>query len=478
MSNLKKQAISGVVWTFAQQFSVQFINFGVQIILARLLMPQDFGLVAMIMVFISIGQTLMDGGMTSSLIRMKRPDQLDYSTVFVANFIVSLGIYLFVFAIAPLIADFYNQETLKNILRVFALTFVIRSFVAVHVAKLTKEMNFKTQMRLQIPSTIIGAIVGVVLAYKGYGVWSLVWLNLIQTIVFTIQNWIFIKWRPSFIFNKKRFKYHFNFGYKLTLSALLDSIYNDGYRIVIGKFFSPIQVGYFNQAETMRLFPVQQIGTVMGKVTYPLFSNIQGDEKLQSAYKTTMKLVLFVVIPVMLTLILVAKEGFLFLFGEKWLPAVPYFKILAIASIVRPISVYNLNILKVKGRSDLFLKVEVIKKIIGVVAIFSGIPFGVIGMVISLTGVSFLFTAINMLYCGKLIAYPLWSQIKDISKLFVIGLITFSISYFVYIFAIKNIKINLVVIGTITTLFFALYFLQIWFFERELVKQLKSIIKK
>src|SRR5690606_30858750 len=195
-------------------------------------MPQDFGLVAMIMVFISIGQTLMDGGMTSSLIRMKRPDQLDYSTVFVANFIVSLGIYLFVFAIAPLIADFYNQETLKNILRVFALTFVIRSFVAVHVAKLTKEMNFKTQMRLQIPSTIIGAIVGVVLAYKGYGVWSLVWLNLIQTIVFTIQNWIFIKWRPSFIFNKKRFKYHFNFGYKLTLSALLDSIYNDGYRIV------------------------------------------------------------------------------------------------------------------------------------------------------------------------------------------------------------------------------------------------------
>lgn len=285
MSNLKKQAISGVIWTFAQQFSVQLINFGVQIILARLLMPEDFGLIAMLMVFISIGQFLMDGGMTSSLIRMKEPKQVDYSTVFVTNFGVSLIIYTLVFITAPFIADFYGQELLKNILRVFALTFVIRSLVAVHVAKLTKEMNFKTQMKLQIPSTIIGAIVGVVMAYSGYGVWSLVWLNLTQTIVFTIQNWFFIKWKPSLMFDKNIFKYHFNFGYKLTLSGLLDTIYNDAYRIVIGKFFSPAQVGFFNQAETMRLFPVGQIGSVIGKVTYPLFANIKTDAELKNAYK-------------------------------------------------------------------------------------------------------------------------------------------------------------------------------------------------
>lgn len=477
MSNLKKQAISGVVWTFAQQFSVQLINFGVQIVLARLLMPQDFGLIAMIMVFISIGQVLMDSGMTSSIIRMKNPDQIDYSTVFVTNFLISIVIYIFIFLGAPFVAKFYDQILLKDILRVFALTFVIRAFVAVHVAKLTKEMNFKTQMKLQVPSTIIGALVGITMAYSGYGVWSLVWLNLVQTTVFTIQNWFFIKWRPSFVFNKRRFKYHFNFGYKLTLSALLDAVYNDGYRIVIGKFFSPAQVGYFNQAETMRLFPVQQIGTVMGKVTYPLFSNIEGDEKLRSAYKTTMKLVLFIVIPIMLILILVAKEGFVFLFGEKWLPAVPYFKILAIASIIRPISVYNLNILKVKGRSDLFLKVEIIKKIIGVVAIFSGIPFGVTGMVISLTGVSFLFTAINMLYCGKLIVYPLWAQIRDVSKLFIIGLVTFSISYLVYIYISEHTHSNMLLIMVISVFFAIIYFIQILFFEKELVKQLKSIIR-
>lgn len=478
MNSLKKQAVSGVIWTFAQQFSVQLINFVVQIILARLLMPEDFGLIAMLMVFISIGQTLMDGGMTSSLIRMKKPDHLDYSTVFVANFMVSIGVYIFVFAIAPFVADFYEQEVLKNILRVFALTFVIRAFVAVHVAKLTKEMNFRTQMKLQIPSTIIGAILGVVLAFNGYGVWSLVFMNLVQTIVFTIQNWIFIKWRPSLVFDKIRFKYHFNFGYKLTLSALLDSIYNDAYRIVIGKFFSPAQVGYFNQAETMRLFPVQQIGTVMGKVTYPLFSNIDGDEKLRSVYKTTMKLVLFVVVPVMLILILIAKEGFTLLFGDKWIPAVPYFQILAIASIIRPISVYNLNILKVKGRSDLFLKVEVVKKVIGLVTIALGFPFGVMGLVISLTCVSFLFTAINMIYCGKLIDYSFWIQVKDISMLFVIGFISFFISYLIYNYLLRDISVEIAIIAIIGTLYLTIYFLQIWIFEKELVKQLKSIIRK
>lgn len=478
MSNLKKQAISGVIWTFAQQFSVQLINFGVQIILARLLMPEDFGLIAMLMVFISIGQFLMDGGMTSSLIRMKEPKQVDYSTVFVTNFGVSLIIYTLVFITAPFIADFYGQELLKNILRVFALTFVIRSLVAVHVAKLTKEMNFKTQMKLQIPSTIIGAIVGVVMAYSGYGVWSLVWLNLTQTIVFTIQNWFFIKWKPSLMFDKNIFKYHFNFGYKLTLSGLLDTIYNDAYRIVIGKFFSPAQVGFFNQAETMRLFPVQQIGSVMGKVTYPLFSNIDGEDKLRSAYKTTMKLVLFVVIPIMLILILIAEEGFVLLFGEKWLPAVPYFQILAIASIIRPISSYNLNLLKVKGRSDLFLKVEVIKKVIGIIAIAISLPFGVMGLVISLTAVSFLFTTINMFFCGKLINYPLLAQVKDISKLFVFGIITYLISYLTYISIIKNLETNILIILAVSLLFFFLYLPLIWFFEKNLVKQIKSIIKK
>src|SRR5690554_5657907 len=475
---LKKQAVSGVVWTFAQQFSVQLINFGVQIILARLLMPEDFGLIAMLMVFISTGQFLMDGGMTSSLIRMKEPKQVDYSTVFVTNSGVSIIIYALVFIAAPFIADFYGQELLKNILRVFALTFVIRSLVAVHVAKLTKEMNFKTQMKLQIPSTIVGAIVGVIMAYSGYGVWSLVWLNLTQTIVFTIQNWIFIKWRPSLIFDKNIFKYHFNFGYKLTLSGLLDTIYNDAYRIVIGKFFSPAQVGFFNQAETMRLFPVQQLGTVLGKVTYPLFSNIKDDIQLKSAYKQTMKLVLFAVVPMMMILIVVGKELFLFLFGEKWLPAVPYFQILAFASVIRPITTYNLNVLKVKGRSDLFLKLEVYKKIIGAIAIIIALPYGIMTLVISYTIVYYLMNFLNMIYSGRLINYGIAEQFKDCYKIYLNGLFCLGVTYVIReSFFIGNLS-NFGILMLVTLIFLALYLFITYIIDKELLLILRKIKKK
>jgi len=473
--SLKQQAISGIIWTFAQQFSVQIINFGVQIILARLLMPDDFGLIAMIIVFISIGQRLMDGGMTTSLIRTKNPDQLDYSTVFVTNFIVSIGIYLLIFVAAPFIASFYDQEVLKNILRVYALTFVIRSFVAVHVAKLTKEMNFKTQMKLQVPSTILGAIVGVTMAYMGYGVWSLVWLNLAQTIVFTIQNWLFIKWKPSLVFNKRRFKYHFNFGYKMTLSGLLDTVYNDAYRIVIGKFFSPASVGFFNQAETMRLFPVQQLGTVLGKVTYPLFSNLKDDIQLKSAYKQTMKLVLFIVVPMMMILVVVGKELFLFLFGEKWLPAVPYFQILAFASVIRPITTYNLNVLKVKGRSDLFLKLEVYKKIIGAIAIIIALPYGIMTLVVSYTIVYYLMNLLNMIYSGRLINYGIAEQLKDCYKIYLNGLICLGVTYIIRDSFFVDTLSNFGILIFITLIFIALYLFITYIIDKEVLFILRKI---
>lgn len=441
-------------------------------------MPEDFGLIAMIMVFISIGQTLMDSGMTSSIIRMKRPDQLDYSTVFVTNFIISLGIYLLVFLGAPFVASFYSQPLLKDILRVFALTFVIRAFVAVHVAKLTKEMNFKTQMKLQVPSTIVGAIVGVAMAYWGYGVWSLVWLNLTQTFVFTIQNWVFIPWRPSFVFNKRRFRYHFNFGYKMTLSGLLDTVYRDIYTIVIGRYFSPSLVGFFNQAETMRKFPVQQISSVMGKVTYPLFSNIKTDKSLKNAYKTTMKLVFFIVVPMMMVLIVTGKELFLFLFGQKWLSAVPYFQILAIASIIGPLSTYNLNILKVKGRSDLFLKLEIIKKSIGFAAVFFAIPFGMNFLIISYMIVSHIATFINMIYSGKLINYSFFEQIKDVSKIYLIGAVCLFLTFMIRKVLTGFLNTPFFLLLSLGIIYLAGYLILTFLFEKKTFQLLLNILKR
>lgn len=476
--NLKKQAVSGVKWNFLQQFSVQIINFGVQVILARLLMPEMFGLIAMIIVFISIGQTLMDSGMTSSLIRTKNPDQIDYSTVFVTNLLMSIAIYGVTYLLAPSIAGFYNQEVLTDIVRVFALTFVIRAFVAVHVAKLTKEMNFKLQMKLQIPSTIIAGIVGVTLAYQGYGVWSLVWLNLVQAITFTIQNWLFINWRPSLIFDWERFKHHFVFGYKLTLASLINTIYNDAYRIIIGKFFSPASVGFYNQAETMRLFPVQQISSVVGKVTYPLFSNINDDVELKSVFRITLKLVLLLVIPVMLALILIAEEGFRFLFGDKWLPAVPYFQVLALASIVRPVSSYNLNILKVKGQSDLFLKLEVIKKLLGVLFVIAGLPFGVMGLVIASTVFFYITVIMDQFYSSRLISYSFKEQFKDLKLLFMVGFFSYILFYYLKDFAVFYLKYDFL-IAFVWGGGFVLFYLSLCFsLDKALLKKIMTIFNK
>lgn len=478
MSSLKQQAISGVIWTFAQQFSVQIINFVVQIVLARLLMPEMFGLIAMLAVFISIGYTLMEGGMTSSLIRTKNPDQLDYSTVFITNFMVSAIVYAFTFIAAPFIADFYNQEILKDILRVYALTFVMRALVAVHLAKLTKEMNFKAQMKLEIPASISAALVGISMAYTGYGVWSLVGLNMTHAVVFTIQSWLFIKWRPTIAFNKRRFKYHFNFGYKMTLAALLDTVYRNIYSIVIGKSFAPAQVGFFSQAETMRLFPVNQLSTVMNKVTYPLFSNIKGDEQLKAAYKATMKLMFFVVVPMMMLLIVGAREFFLFLFGEKWLLSVPYFQVLAFASIVMPLSTYNLNILKVKGRSDLLLRLEVIKKSIGFIAVFAAVPFGIMPLVISYLVISYLFSFINMIVCGKLIDYSFWEQVKDCGKIYSIGIASMVVTYYFRIYLIQSLDSSFMILLCIGSVFALIYLLSIYLLEKETITLLTKVIKK
>lgn len=472
--SLKKQAISGVLWTFAQQFSTQIISFVVKIVLARLLLPEEFGLIAMISVFMAVGTTLIDGGMTSSLIRTKKPDRLDYSTVFYTNFLVSILVYLITYLSAPFVAAFYDQNILKNLLRVYSLTFIIGSFIAIPMAKLTKEMNFKLQMTMQIPSLLISSVIGIYLAFKGYGVWSLVYMSLIQSIVLAIQVWLFTKWRPLLVFNKRRFKYHLGFGYKLAVSGLLDTVYRNIYNIVVGKYFSPSLVGYFNQAENWRTFPVNQLSSAISKVTYPLFSNIKNDDELRNAYKKTMLLVFFVIVPIMFLLFIIAKPLFLIVLGEKWLPAVVYFKILVFASIVRPLSTYNLNILKVKGRSDLLLKLEVIKKSIGFIAVFVAVPFGLLFMVYSYLVVTYISALINMYFCGRYIDYPLFSQIKDSKTIFIIGLAALLISILFNHYIMLDNDYLYILINSL--LFLGLYFSLSFIYERSIIRFIHSII--
>ena len=471
------QAKKGVVWTFMQQFSIQLINFVVQIVLARILVPSDFGLIAMITIFIAIGQSLSDSGMTSSLIRNNENTEGDYGTVFITNLGVSIIVYCIVYLIAPLVALFYKQEILTPLLRVFGLVFILSSFYVVQLAKFTKELDFKSQFTYQVPSVIIGAVVGVFMAKHGYGVWSLIGLNLAQSASFGAILWSFYKWKPKWNFDRKVFRSHFDYGYKLTLSGLLNTIYLNLYRVIIGKKFSPASVGFFTQADSLRLFPVNQLSAVLNKVTFPLFASIQNDDwKLREAYKSALRLVLSLTSAMMLILVLIAEPLFRIVFGEKWLPSVPYFQILCVASIFLPIGTYNLNILKVKGRSDLFLKVEVIKKVIGVVSLVVCIPFGINAIVWSLCITNIFFAYLNGYFSGKFIQYTVFQQIKSSLSIISIAIIPY---FIIYLLSNRIIIINdffSIVVQILT--FILIYFPLVFIFNKPLVKDLKLVLKR
>ncbi|WP_392470338.1 lipopolysaccharide biosynthesis protein [Sphingobacterium cellulitidis] len=474
-----KQAKDGLVWTFLQQFSIQLINFLVQIVLARLLLPSDFGLIAMIAVFIAIGQSLSDSGMTSSLIRNNENTERDYGTVFITNLIISIFLYVVVFLLAPYISDFYNEPQLSDLLRVFSIVFIISSFTAVQIAKFSKELDFKSQFTFQLPSVVIGAFAGISMAFQGYGVWSIIGLNIIQNLSFALVLWTFYRWRPRFIFDKTRFFYHFDYGYKLTISGLINTVYSNLYKIIIGKKFSSANVGFFSQADSLRLFPVNQLSTVLNKVSFPLFASISEDNKrLKEAYISLLRLVLTITAGMMLVFVLVANPLFSLVFGDKWLPSVPYFKILCIASIFLPIGTYNLNILKVKGRSDLFLKVEVIKKIIGIISLIVCIPFGIKAIVWSLCLTNIFFAFLNGHFSGKVIDYPVISQIISSFKIIIFALIPFAFTYYLsVIFEFYRFNLYYQILIQVF-LFLGLYVPLLLMWNKPLLRDIKLFLKK
>jgi teichuronic acid exporter len=273
------------------------------------------------------------------------------------------------------------------------------------------------------------------MAYMGYGVWSLVWSSLVSAFLGTIQLWIYSKWSPSWVFNMEKFKDHFNYGYKLTLSGLLNTIFNNIYLIIIGRFFSPAQVGFYTRAETMKQLPVTNISAALNKVTFPLFASIQDDNvRLKRVYKQLMQMVVFIIAPVLIFLGVLAEPTFRFLFTEKWLPAVPYFQILCATGILYPIHAYNLNVLKVKGRADLVLKLQIIKKVQVVLVIMVSIQFGIYGLLYGQVFMSLSVFLINAFYTNKFINYSTWEQTKDITPIIftaaIAGLLVYIENYY------------------------------------------------
>ncbi|WP_267739790.1 lipopolysaccharide biosynthesis protein [Myroides injenensis] len=445
--SLKGQAIGGIVWTIADTFILKGLSFIATLILARWLGPAEFGLVGMIAVFIAIGTSLTDSGLTNSLIRAREKDSSDFTTVFWLNLGMSVIVYSVLFFSAPWIADFFKQSVLVGLVRLYCLSFVISAFSAVQLARLTSDMAFKKIAKLNIPGTIVGVIVGLVLGYKGFGAYSIVWMYLTTQIVQSIMLWSTSSWKPSFNYSKEKARYHYGFGYKLMLSGLINTIFQNIYNIVIGKLYNPTLLGYFERSRTFNMYPVTVLTSVISKVTYPLLANIQDDkEQVGIIYRKILRLVFFVIAPLMFLFAAIAEPLFNIVLGKEWSQAIPFFQILCLGTMFYPIHAFNLNVFMVYGRSDLFLKLEVIKKVVVVVAITVGYCFGIYGLVWSSVITSYIALLINTYYSADMINYTQKQQFKDMVPTFALSAISGgSILLCYYLMPFQNDWIKLIV---------------------------------
>ncbi len=341
-------------------------------------------------------------------------------------------------------------------------------------------MNFKVQTSIQIPASLGGGIIGIVLAKIGYGVWSLVWMNMFTSLLSTIMYWIYSSWRPIFVFDYTSFKKHFYFGYKMTLSGLLNTIYQNLYTLIIGKYYSASQLGFYSRADSISQLPIGIISATINTVTYPMFAKISDDDKkLKSVNKRLIQQLVFWNAPMLILLCIVAEPLFRFVLTEKWLPAVPYFQILCLSGIIYPLHSYNLNILKVKGRSDLVLRLEVIKKTIGVIGIFSVIPFGIYGLLYFQLLFNFLAYYINSAYSGKLINYPIKEQISDFLPTVIFSIVVGVFSYLFDVFLTHQFSLIDPVRIAITSAFYIITYLGIGYLVKmNAVIDFKQLILK
>lgn len=414
-NDLKQKTISGLFWRFAERCGAQGVSFIVSIVLARLLAPNDYGLIAMVTVFITISQVFVDSGMGNALIQKKDADNLDFSSVFYFNIVLCLIIYAILFFISPYIAKFYNSPELVPVLRVLSLTVVISAIKNVQQAYVSKHMLFKRFFYSTLGGTLIAAIVGIVIAYLGYGVWALVAQQLVNTIIDTTILWVTVKWRPTKEFSFERLKRLFSFGWKLLVSALIDTVYNNVRQLIIGKLYSSADLGYYNRGKTIPNLVVTNINSSIDSVLLPALSVEQSHvEKVKAMTRRAIKISSYIMWPMMIGIVVVAEPLVRILLTEKWIDSVPYLRIFCIMFAFQPIQTANLNAIKAMGRADLFLKLEIVKKGLGLLILLGVVKYGVLAIAGSLLIYTFVAQVLNSLPNKKLLNYSYFEQLKDI----------------------------------------------------------------
>ena len=428
--SLKNKTVKGTIWSTLERFSVQGIQFIVMIIMARILTPEDYGLVGMLAIFIAVSQSLIDSGFSQALIRKQDRSEIDNSTVFYFNIGVGIILYLILFICAPLIASFYNEPQLIPITRVIGLSLVFNSLAVVQRALLTVRLDFKTQAKATFVGAVLSGAIGITMAYTGFGVWAIVWQQISNLVTVTILLWVLSHWKPVWAYSWKSFKELFGFGSKLLASGLLDTIFRNLYLIVIGKFFRASDLGYYTRAHQFTDFASSNITGIFQRVTYPVLCTIQDDDvRLRDVYRRLLKTSAFIIFPLMMGLAAVAKPMVISFLTEKWLFSAVLIQILCFSQMWYPVHAINLNLLQVKGRSDLFLKLEIIKKIITVIILCITLPLGLIPMCVGMIFNSIIALIINTHYTGKLISLGFFRQMKDLLPTLLLSLATGAIVY-------------------------------------------------
>lgn len=416
MSNIKQDTLKGVKWSAVERFSVQGIQFLLGLILARLLSPSDFGIIGMLAIFMSISQSLIDSGFSNALIRKKNQTDTDFSTVFYFNIVVGLICYGILFLLSPYIADFFHTPILKPILKVLALNLFVNSLIVVQIAKLTIKIDFKSQAKATSCAALTSGIVGVILAYCGYGVWALVTQSVANTCINAIIIWVMAKWRPSWVFSWESFRSLFSYGSKLMLSGIINTIYNNLSTLVIGRFYTSKDLGFYSRGQQFASLPSMNITGILQRVTFPILSKIQDDnEHLVIVYRKYIRITSLCIFFLMTLLAALSKPLILILLTEKWHEAIIYLQVFCFAMMFDHICQLNLNLLQVKGRSDLFLKLEIIKKAIAFVILVASIPLGVLAICLSKIIYTQVAVFINTYYTGKLFHLGYVTQLKDFS---------------------------------------------------------------
>jgi len=447
--NLTSKTKRGLVWSIVERFAGQGIQFIFGIILARLLSPEDFGVIAMPLVFLAIAQCFIDSGFSSALVRKPELKNEDLSTAFYFNIGVGIVCYAILFFTSPLIAEFYNTPILADLLKITALATLFNPLCAVPQAILTRRIDFRTQAVISLIGAIVSGAVGLVMAYSGYGVWSLVFQQVGGYAIRTILLWILVKWKPERQWSKESFRYLWGFGSKMLASGLLDTIYQNIFPVVIGKWFSRVDLGNFTRARTFCDMPSSNLTGVLQRVTFPVLSTIQNeDERLQRNYRRILRLSAFLIFPMMLGLSAVADPLVRVLLTDKWEGCIILLQIMCFSSMWYPIHAINLNLLQVKGRSDLFFRLEIIKKLLGVFVICITIPHGIIWMVSGGIITSIISLVINTYYTGKLIQVGFLTQMRDVLPIFCVSFAMWGVVHLVNTFASDDLTKLLCGIGT------------------------------